>query len=88
MGLFTKKKTNTIANVCNLNEQSIPVSVVNLVQYVEQNSLQLEGVYRISGPTKEIDSLCELMIKGKPIDWTKYTQFCWTFFLKKVYLIL
>lgn len=40
--------------------------------YIEENCLEIEGIYRVSGMKSKVDSLKELYDQGKSVDLTEY----------------
>lgn len=42
------------------------------IVYIEENCLEIEGIYRVSGMKSKVDSLKELYDQGKSVDLTEY----------------
>lgn len=53
-------------------ESNIPVVIAQAIQYIEDNGLGTEGIFRVSPSIAEVDEVKGKIEKGEPVDYSAY----------------
>uniref|UniRef100_A0A3B1JCU3 Family with sequence similarity 13 member A n=1 Tax=Astyanax mexicanus TaxID=7994 RepID=A0A3B1JCU3_ASTMX len=69
-----------------LVKDGVPVVVRKMVEYLRQHGLQQEGLFRVSGSVRAVDSLKQKLDSGEDLDLQKDAEVCTVASLLKLYL--
>ncbi|XP_072534621.1 protein FAM13A [Salminus brasiliensis] len=69
-----------------LVKDGVPLVVRNMVEYLKQHGLQQEGLFRVSGSVRAVDSLKQKLDNGEDLDLQQDAEVCTVASLLKLYL--